>query len=86
MADDKKASQAESKLAEVLPPFETVQLDPEEAERIIPKKGSDGYETPSGYALAKVGEFKGEPGSEEARIHGLQYLYEKVKKRWGFGG
>jgi hypothetical protein len=82
LPDDKSA--AEKKLAEVLPPFEAGP-PPEEPEKVIPKKGSDGYETPSGYALAKVGEFKGEAGSDEAREHGIRYLVEKVKKRWGYG-
>jgi len=84
MADDKPTA-AEKKLSEVLPLSETVQPDLTEPDRVIPNKGDDGYDTPSGYALAKVGEFKGEPGSEEAREHGLRYLYEKVKKRWGYG-
>ena len=84
MADD-KPSKAESDLAKVQAPFETVQPDLTEPDRVVPKKGSDGYDTPSGYALAQVGEFKGEPGSEEAKEHGLKYLVEKVKKRWGFG-
>lgn len=86
MADkDPKPSSAESSLAKVQAPFETVQPDLTEPDRVVPKKGSDGYETPSGYALAKVGEFTGEAGSEEAREHGLRYLVEKVKKRWGYG-
>ena len=91
MADDKPSglTKAETKLGEVSAPFEIpaeahVDYLEREPDRVIPKKGSDGYDTPSGYALAKVGEFKGEPGSEEARAHGLAYLYEKVKKRWGF--
>jgi len=84
MADDKPTS-AEKKLAEILPPSETVQPDLTEPDRVVPKKGDDGYDTPSGYALAKVGEFTGEPGSAEAKEHGLRYLYEKTKKRWGYG-
>lgn len=90
MADsDKGLTKAEAKLAEVQAPFEIpasehVDYAEREPDRVIPKKGSDGYDTPSGYALAKVGEYTGEPGTEEARAHGLSYLYEKVKKRWGF--
>lgn len=88
MAD--KTSSAEKELAAVMPPFEIPaeeQVDylEREPDRVIPKKGSDGYDTPSGYALNKVGEFKGEPGSDEAKAHGLRYLAEKVKKRWGYG-
>jgi hypothetical protein len=92
MADEQASglSKASAKLAEVQAPFEIpadehVDYLEREPEKVVPKKGSDGYETPSGYALAKVGEFKGEPGSEEAHIHGLKYLREKVMKRWGIG-
>jgi hypothetical protein len=91
--DDKPTglTKAESELSKVTPPFEV----PEDAnpdyvndppDRIVPSKGDDGYDTPSGYALAKVGEFEGEPGSDEAKVHGLKYRLEKIKKRWGFGG
>ena len=83
-------TKAQEKLAEVQAPFEVpadeqVDYADREPDRIVPKKGDDGYDTPSGYALAKVGEFKGEAGSEEAHIHGLKYLREKIMKRWGFG-
>ena len=47
----------------MLPPSETVQPDPDAEEpKVVPKKGDDGYDTPSGYALAKVGENKADPG------------------------
>ena len=95
MADEKSdkpsgLTKAESNLAKVQAPFEIPESEhvdyvDREPDRVVPKKGDDGYDTPSGYALAKVGEFTGEPGSEEAKIHGLKYLREKVLKRWGFG-
>ena len=93
MADEKPSglTKAATKLAEVQAPFEVpasehVDYAEREPDRIVPKKGDDGYDTPSGYALAQVGEYKGEPGTEEAAVHGLRYLREKVGKRWGFGG
>jgi hypothetical protein len=82
---------AEKKLGSVLPmPFE----DPDsglthaerEPERVIPSKGDDGYDTPSGHALAKVGAPDPlDAGSDKERERGLAYLYEKMKKRWGIG-
>lgn len=91
MADEKASglSKAEAKLAEVSAPFEVpedqlVPYEEREPDRIVPKKGDDGYDTPSGHALAVVGEYKGEAGSEEAKAHGLRYRLEKIKKRWGF--
>ena len=91
MADEKASglTKAETELGKVsapfeIPPEELVPYEEREPDRIVPKKGDDGYDTPSGYALAKVGEFEGDPGSEEAKIHGLRYRLEKIKKRWGF--
>ena len=97
MADETKKE--EKALGSVLPmPFEIpAEAQPDylndPPDRIVPKKGSDGYDTPSGRALAKVGEFKGNttPGEpwnddpEAARAHGLKYLAEKMKLRWGIG-
>ena len=92
MADDKPSglTKAEANLASVHAPFEVpaeehVDYLEREPEKVVPAKGSDGYDTPSGYALAKVGVNKAEPGTEEAKVHGLRYLAEKVKKRWGYG-
>jgi hypothetical protein len=94
MADSKDSvAAAEKGLSGVLPmPFE---IPPElnapyperEPDKVIPKKGSDGYDTPSGRALAKVGEYKGDPAEdpEGAKAHGLRYLAEKMKLRWGIG-
>jgi hypothetical protein len=84
MALEKKDNPAEKKLAEVLPPYESGPGSEEEEEKVVPAKGSDGYDTPSGYALAKVGTYDGDD-PDKAREHGLKYLYEKVKKRWGYG-
>ena len=97
MADESKSSdaglkKADTALSKLLPPSEI----PPEAnadyavdapDRIVPKKGDDGYETPSGHALAKVGEFKGDPVEDQvgAKAHGLRYLAEKMKLRWGYG-
>lgn len=64
------------------PPTETEQ--PVEEPKVIPEKGSDGYDTPSGYAIAKVGDNPHEPGSDAAKEHGEKYLAEKSKKRWGY--
>ena len=80
-----KQTKEEKQLAEILPPFETVPKPEEEEPKPIPAKGTDGYDTPSGYAIAKVGENTAEPGSLEAKAHGHRYLYEKMKKRWGYG-
>lgn len=94
MADEKPSglTKAEKELSKVQPPFEVpaelnVPYEEREPEKVVPKKGSDGYDTPSGYALAKVGAYEGDPSEdpEGARIHGLKYLREKVLKRWGFG-
>ena len=85
MADD-KPSKAEAKLGTVVAPFQVPddRRQPEEPAKPIPKKGDDAYDTPSGRAIAVVGEFKGDD-PEEAREHGLRYLYEKMKLRWGIG-
>ena len=95
MADEKASSgleKADKALSKLLPPSEIppeanadYAVDP--PDRIVPKKGSDGYETPSGHALAVVGEFKGDPvaDQEAAKAHGLRYLAEKMKLRWGIG-
>jgi hypothetical protein len=85
MADD-KPSAAEAKLAEVLPPFEAGP-PPDPPEKVVPSKGDDAYDTPSGYALAKVGapDPDADPTSAKERERGLKYLYEKVKKRHGIG-
>ena len=64
------------------PQTETVQ--PEEEPKPIPAKGDDGYDTPSGYAIAKVGDNPHEAGTDEAKEHGEKYLAEKSKKRWGY--
>lgn len=71
MASDKKDAPT------ALPPSELPEgaQNPEPEEKIIPAKGDDGHETPSGYALAKVG----------ADGDGSRYLQEKSKKRWGVG-
>ena len=89
-ASEKKVDASEKKLNEVLPPFEIapeehVDYSEREPDRIIPKKGDDGYDTPSGYALNKVGEFKGDPVADQAgaKAHGHEYLYQKMLKRWG---
>lgn len=97
MADSKDSTSAkglttaQKELSKVQAPFEIPEEEhlpyqEREPDKIIPKKGDDGYDTPSGYALAKVGEYKGDPEEdpEGARAHGLRYLREKVLKRWGF--
>lgn len=99
MADDKSdtsakgLTKAQTELSKVQAPFEIPEeehlpYEEREPEKVIPNKGDDGYDTPSGYALAKVGEFKGNAADdpEAARAHGLKYLRLKVLKRWGFGG
>jgi hypothetical protein len=51
-----------------------------------PKKPKVEYpDTPSGRALAKVGDLNGEDAkdSEKALEHGLRYEAEKRKHRWG---
>jgi len=82
---------AQKELSKVQAPFEIPEeehlpYEEREPEKVIPHKDDDGYDTPSGYALAKVGEFKGNSvdDPEGARAHGLRYLAIKVKKRWGF--
>ena len=94
MADEKASglAKADKELSALLPPSEIppeanadYSVDP--PDRIVPKKGDDGYDTPSGRALASVGEFKGNPveDQEAAKAHGLRYLAEKMKLRWGIG-
>ena len=74
-------------MAEVMPlaqPVETA-LDyaDREPERVVPEKGSDGADTPSGHALRVVGAPDlSDPTSEEEYIRGLRYRLEKFKKRW----
>ena len=48
---------------------------PEEEEKVVPAKGDPGFETPSGYALSKVG----------ADGDGDAYKKAKAQKRWGVG-
>lgn len=54
-----------------------------EPEKVIPDKGSDGADTPSGAALREVGapdpEKAGEP---EEFLRGLRYKRAKFMKRW----
>ena len=86
MPVDSKQSPGEKAVSAVLPP-QTPGPPPEEPEKVIPAKGDPGYDTPSGYALAKVGEFKGDASEdpEGAADHGLKYLAVKMAKRWGYG-
>ena len=44
----------------------------DEPDKVIPAKGDAGYDTPSGFALAKAGD---DPD---------KYAAEKAKKRWGY--
>ena len=70
------------------------ELEPEEAkaEKLKKKKESiaatgGGYpDTPSGRALAAVGDLDGEDAEslEQSRKHGLAYGREKRKWRWGY--
>ena len=52
-----------------------------------PKKPEAVDETPSGKALAEIGNLDGEKvkhdGYEEANAHGEKYLAAKKKHRWG---
>jgi len=45
----------------------------DEEEKVVPSKGDDGFDTPSGYALAKAGD---DPD---------KYQKLKAEKRWGTG-
>ena len=64
MADEKQSA-GEKAVAAVLPPSETVQLDPDAEEpKVIPKKGDDGYDTPSGLRA-------GEGGREQSRARAV---------------
>lgn len=89
-----ESAPTEKEIATDLRPEEGVELSPEEAkaERQAKKEESiaatgGGYpDTPSGRALAAVGDLDGEdaPSSEEAREQGLAYQREKRKWRWGY--
>lgn len=90
MPDKDDRSPAEKKLATVLPsPFEPPEVVPyeeREPEKVVPSKGDDGYDTPSGFAVAKVGApDTADPLSDKERERGIMYLYYKMAKRWGFG-
>ena len=52
-----------------------------DVEEVAPAHAGD--LTPSAYALAEVGEFKGEPGSAAAAEHGEKYQAAKRKRRFG---
>ena len=56
------------------PEEELVDYADREPEKVVPEKGSDGHDTPSGYALAKVG-----PDGD-----GDEYAAVKHGKRWGY--
>jgi hypothetical protein len=77
-----------------LRPEETTELTPEEAktqrqerkEESLAATGGDYPSTPSGRALAEVGDLDGEDADspEAAREHGLAYARAKRKYRWGY--
>lgn len=65
MADEKKPAAEETT-------SDDASYDLVEPEKPVPAKGDAGYDTPSGYALAKAGD---DPD---------KYAAEKAKKRWGY--
>jgi hypothetical protein len=76
-----------------LSPEETVELTPDEAKaqrqerkaESLAATGGEYPKTPSGQALAEVGDLDGEDAeSSEAREHGLAYARAKRKYRWGY--
>jgi hypothetical protein len=76
-----------------LRPEETTELTPEEAKtqrqerkaESLAATGGEYPKTPSGQALAEVGDLDGEDAdSSEAREHGLAYARAKRKYRWGY--
>ena len=66
MADEKKTAKVD--------PAAGADHSYDEPDKVVPEKGSAGHETPSGFALAKVG-----PDGD-----GDKYAAEKAKKRWGY--
>lgn len=74
MAEKKKGLTKAAQKAEApsqTPASELVAYSEREPEKVVPAEGSDGYATPSGYALAKG-------------LEGEEYAREKAKKRWGY--
>jgi hypothetical protein len=95
MADEPKGASAKAEekigkeMAELMPLSQPLDVDLEfyerEPDKVIPSKGDDGADTPSGAALMKVGAPSKDPeelGSEGERVRGLKYRVEKYKKRW----
>lgn len=65
------------------PPEDLLTYAEREPDKVIPDKGSDGADTPSGHALRITGAPNpDDAGSEKERLRGLRYGYEKYKKRW----
>jgi hypothetical protein len=83
MADEKVEKQMEEWMPLSHPPETEMSFAEREPEKVVPKKGSDGADTPSGAALMAVGAPNPEKAGEEAeRVRGLKYRLEKYKKRW----
>lgn len=89
-AAESQAKKLDAKVAEVregMPlhaPVEAgLSYEEREPEKVIPAKGSDGADTPSGAALREVGapdpESAGEP---DEFVKGLRYKRAKFMKRW----
>jgi hypothetical protein len=74
---------ADSKMALFSPPAAELDFVDREPDKVIPPEGSDGADTPSGYALREVGAPDPlDAGSEAERDKGLQYRVLKYMKRW----
>ena len=71
---------------EPLTPEEAAALRQEKKDESLAATGGEYPETPSGLALAEVGDLDGEDAadSDEARESGLAYAKAKRKYRWGY--